>query len=77
VTRADASRKYYENFDQQRAIKGYKELAKKNVAVCPTLIGSKQLAYLDEDDHPKRRLSPISYQTLQVKLCMEVKQAGK
>jgi imidazolonepropionase-like amidohydrolase len=53
LSRADASRQYYENFDQEKAIKGYKELAKKNVAVCPTLIGSKQLAYLDEDDHQK------------------------
>ena len=53
LSRADASRQYYENFDQQKAIKGYRELAKKNVAVCPTLIGSKQLAYLDEDDHQK------------------------
>ena len=53
LSRADASRQYYENFDQQKATQGYRELAKKNVAVCPTLIGSKQLAYLDEDDHQK------------------------
>jgi len=53
LSKADAGRKYYENFDQQKAIAGYSYLANKHVAVCPTLIGSKQLAYLDEDDHQK------------------------
>jgi imidazolonepropionase-like amidohydrolase len=53
LPRTDANRQYYENFNQQKAAQGYKVLAKENVAVCPTLIGSKQLAYLDEDDHQK------------------------
>lgn len=51
LSKADATKQYYKNFDQQKAIEGYKMLAKKNVAVSPTLIGSKQLAYLDENDH--------------------------
>jgi len=51
LSRADANRRYYENFDQQKAIQGYAELARKNVAICPTLIGSRQLAYLDVDNH--------------------------
>lgn len=51
LTRAEANKLYYKNFDQQKAIEGYKMLAKNNVAVCPTLIGGKQLSYLDEDDH--------------------------
>lgn len=42
---------YFKNFDQNKAIEGYKMLAAKNVAVCPTLIGGKQLAYLDENNH--------------------------
>lgn len=42
---------YFKNFDQNKAIEGYKMLAEKNVAVCPTLIGGKQLAYLDENNH--------------------------
>ena len=51
LSRADAGKQYIKNFDQQKAIQGYRELAKKHVAICPTLIGSKQLSYLDEDDH--------------------------
>ena len=51
LSRADANRQYYEKFDQQKAIQGYAELAKKNLAICPTMIGSRQLAYLDVDNH--------------------------
>ncbi len=51
LSRADANKQYFKNFDQQKAVEGYKMLARKNVAICPTLIGGKQLAYLDEDDH--------------------------
>lgn len=53
LSRADANKMYIENFNQQKAAEGYKELAKKNVAICPTLIGSRQLAYLDVDNHQK------------------------
>ncbi|MGC4034785.1 MAG: amidohydrolase family protein [Chitinophagaceae bacterium] len=51
LSRADANRLYYTNFNQDKAIEGYKMLAQKNVAICPTLIGGKQLSYLDVDDH--------------------------
>ena len=51
LSKADAGKQYFKNFDQQKAILGYQALAKKHVAICPTLIGSSQLAYLDEDDH--------------------------
>ena len=37
----------------KNATQGYPELAKKNVAVCPTLIGGKQDAYLDKNDHQR------------------------
>ena len=53
LSRADAGRQYYDNFNPEKAAQGYAALAKQNVAVCPTLIGSRQLAYLDEDDHQK------------------------
>ncbi|MEZ4902892.1 MAG: hypothetical protein R2822_14630 [Spirosomataceae bacterium] len=42
---------YTANFDQARATAGYQRLAKKGVAVTPTIIGGRQLAYLDRDDH--------------------------
>ncbi len=51
LTKAQAEKNYLQNFNQEKAINGYKELAKKGVAVCPTLIGGKQLAYLDENNH--------------------------
>jgi imidazolonepropionase-like amidohydrolase len=51
LTKAEATRLYFRDFDQRRAIEGYKMLAAHQVAVTPTLIGSKQLAFLDEDDH--------------------------
>lgn len=51
LTKAQAEKDFLLNFDQEKAIKAYSELAKKNVAVCPTLIGGKQLAYLDENNH--------------------------
>jgi len=51
LTKAQAEKDFLLNFDQEKAIKAYSELAMKNVAVCPTLIGGKQLAYLDENNH--------------------------
>lgn len=51
LTKAQAEKNFLLNFDQEKASKAYAELAKKNVAVCPTLIGGKQLAYLDENNH--------------------------
>jgi imidazolonepropionase-like amidohydrolase len=53
LSTADAGRLYREHFDQQKAIQGYREMAKKNVAVCPTFSGSKLSAYPDQDDHRK------------------------
>lgn len=51
LTKAQAEKDFLLNFNQEKASKAYSELAKKNVAVCPTLIGGKQLAYLDENKH--------------------------
>lgn len=51
LTKAQAEKDFLLNFKQEQAIKAYSDLAKKNVAVCPTLIGGKQLAYLDENNH--------------------------
>ena len=42
---------YVSEFSQELANKRYEALAAKSVAVTPTLIGGKQLAYLDENDH--------------------------
>jgi imidazolonepropionase-like amidohydrolase len=51
LSKAQAEKDFLQNFNQEKAIKAYNVLAKKNVAVCPTLIGGKQLAYLDENNH--------------------------
>jgi len=51
LTKGEAGLKYANSFDQGRAIKAYKELGKQGLYVCPTLIGSRQLAYLSENDH--------------------------
>ncbi|MEO5945316.1 MAG: amidohydrolase family protein, partial [Chitinophagaceae bacterium] len=51
ITRSQLDQLYFKNFDQAKAIEGYKMLAEKKVAVTPTLIGGKQLAYLDVNDH--------------------------
>ncbi len=49
--KSEANEDYFIHFDQRRATAAYKELAKTNISVTPTLIGGKQLAYLDVDDH--------------------------
>ncbi|MFN8346895.1 MAG: amidohydrolase family protein [Spirosomataceae bacterium] len=51
LAKAKAAEVYSTNFDQTRAIEGYKRLAQKGVAVTPTIIGGRQLAYLDRDNH--------------------------
>lgn len=51
LTKTQAEKDFLLHFNQEKATKAYTELAKKNVAVCPTLIGGKQLAYLDENNH--------------------------
>jgi len=51
LDKAEAEKLYTSTFDQARAIEGYKMLAALGVAVTPTLIGGRQLAYLDETDH--------------------------
>lgn len=51
LTRDEANDLYRENYDPAKAMEGYKYLASKNVVICPTLIGGKQLSYLDENNH--------------------------
>jgi len=51
ITKADAESRYAATFDQARAVAAYKKLGEKGLFVCPTLIGSYQLAYLKETDH--------------------------
>ena len=53
LTRTDAEARYTNEFDQQLAIEKYTALGKKRLFVCPTLIGGRQLAYLNETDHSK------------------------
>jgi len=51
ITNAEANTLYQSTFDQQRAIKGYEAMAKKGLAVTPTLVGGKKLAYYDESNY--------------------------
>jgi imidazolonepropionase-like amidohydrolase len=51
LTREDASERYEKAFDQNVARAAYVKLAAAGVAVTPTLIGGRQLAWLDETDH--------------------------
>jgi imidazolonepropionase-like amidohydrolase len=53
VTKAEASTLYTASFDQAKAKQAYASLAAKSLFVCPTLIGSYQLAYLKDTDHSK------------------------
>lgn len=53
ITKSDAEARYINEFDQQRAINNYKTMGSAGLFVCPTLIGGRQLAYLDETDHSK------------------------
>jgi hypothetical protein len=50
ITRAQADAGYAK-FDQAKAIEGYKQFAQTGMYVCPTLIGGRQLAYLDVTSH--------------------------
>lgn len=51
TTKVEASNIYAQDFNQQKAIDKYKVLGDKGLYVCPTLIGGRQLAYLDENNH--------------------------
>lgn len=51
LAKGKAGEIYSSNFDQTRAIEGYKRMAQKGLAVTPTIIGGRQLAYLDRDNH--------------------------
>ena len=51
MTKSEANQYYSSNFNQDTAIEAYNNLSKSGIAVTPTLIGGKQLAYLDEDNH--------------------------
>jgi imidazolonepropionase-like amidohydrolase len=51
ITKSEANEYYTHNFNQDTAIVAYKKLSQTNIAITPTLIGGKQLAYLDEEDH--------------------------
>lgn len=53
ITTAQANNLYQTTFNQDLAIKNYQTLGKKGLFVTPTLIGGRQLAYLDESDYPK------------------------
>ena len=51
LTKGEAGQKYVRNFDQARAIRAYQKFGQRGLFVCPTLIGGRQLAYLDKNDH--------------------------
>jgi hypothetical protein len=50
-TKEYANELYASGFNQEVANLAYEKLGKSNVAITPTLIGGKQLAYLDENNH--------------------------
>jgi imidazolonepropionase-like amidohydrolase len=51
LSNSQANENYITHFNQDTANLAYQRLSKTNVAITPTLIGGKQLAYLDEDNH--------------------------
>ncbi len=51
IDRAEANRRIDAGFDRATAMAAYRELAARNVAVTPTLNGSRILAWLDRDTH--------------------------
>lgn len=51
MTASEANTFYGTNFNQDTAIRAYRNLSSAHIAITPTLIGGKQLAYLDEDNH--------------------------
>ncbi len=53
TTKEHAGARYGAEFNQQAAIEKYAKLGKAGLFVCPTLIGGRQLAYLDETDHSR------------------------
>ncbi|MBB4153526.1 imidazolonepropionase-like amidohydrolase [Sphingomonas jinjuensis] len=53
ITRAEADRRIDEGFDPAVAAKAWRTMAAKGVAVTPTLLVSRTIAYLDRDDHSR------------------------
>lgn len=53
LNKTDAAAAYNTTFNQEKARGAYAIVGKKGLFVCPTLIGSYQLAYLKENDHSK------------------------
>ena len=51
LTRGEADAHYWTSFQQEQASRGYEMLAELDIAVTPTLIGGRQMAYLDQDPH--------------------------
>lgn len=51
MSKSEASEHYYGSFDQAQANQGYDAFAAYGTWVTPTLIGARQMAYFDEDDH--------------------------
>jgi hypothetical protein len=51
ITNADANKLYQATFDQNKADENYKKLAAKGLAITPTFIGGRQLAFMDENNH--------------------------
>jgi imidazolonepropionase-like amidohydrolase len=51
ITRQEANKLYQTTFNQETADRNYARLAKKGLTVTPTLIGGRQLSFLDEDNH--------------------------
>lgn len=61
MSREEANKIYSGPFNQASAVAGYRALAKSGLFVCPTLIGGRELAYLDETDHSRDK--PMEFLT--------------
>ena len=61
ITKQRANELYNSSFNQDSAIAAYQKLGKTRIAITPTLIGGKQLAYLAEDNHANDQF--LSYLT--------------
>ena len=59
LTYGQASDAFVDTFDKNYAVGVYRELAKRHIAVTPTLNMGRILAYLDREDHSKDR--PLAY----------------
>lgn len=62
ITKSEANTVYQTSFNQETANQNYKRLGSKGLSVTPTLIGGRQVAFMDENNYLKDSLM-VSYLT--------------